>query len=166
MDVARTRHPSASATCLCAPHRMPTSVAVSCDCVHPPPPPLCLTWPAPRSLSAPGGFVCCRSLRLSCAPNSSSLSDPLNPRIFRFLVSCRLGFHMRARGQGASTTWQSIARDLSPPRMPTSVAGSWDWVHPPPPFAALGLHPGPCQPLGGLSVAGPSVSPVPPTHPP
>ena len=36
-------------------------------------------------------------------------------------------------------------------------------VHPP--FAALGLLPGTCQPLGGSSVTGTSVSFVPPLHP-
>ena len=78
-------------------------------------PPLWHTLTAPRSLSAPGRLVCNGSLRLYCAPASSSLSAPLNPRILRFLVSCRFDFCMRARVQGTSTTWNSNAMYLSPP---------------------------------------------------
>ena len=60
----------------------------------------------------------------------------------------------------------SAACICTPRCMPTPVAVSGECAPPPPPFGTLGLNPGPCQPLGGLSVAGPSVSNVPPPRPP
>ena len=107
LNVARTRQPpplisSPRATCLRLP---PFPVTVR--------PPLCRPRPAPRSLSAPGGFARRGSPRLPCAPALPFLISPPNPRIFWFLVSCRVDFRARARGQGASTPWQLLALALA-----------------------------------------------------
>ena len=53
LDISHTRHPPASAASLCAPRRVPASVAVS----RVRSPPLCCLRRAPRSLLAPGGSV-------------------------------------------------------------------------------------------------------------
>ena len=73
LNVAHTRHPPASAACLCALIRMSASAAVYLVRS----PPLFCPWPAPRSLSSPGGFTHRGSFYIHCASASPSLcSDP------------------------------------------------------------------------------------------
>ena len=106
LDVAHTRHPPSSATCICAPHRVPESSAVSRVRSSP----LCRPQPAPRSLSSPGEFSCRVDLRLPCVSASPSLCVYTSPNILWCLVSLLGGcFRERLSGQGASTA-KSTAR--------------------------------------------------------
>ena len=58
--------------------------------------PLLRPWPAPRSLSDPGGFARCESLRASVFLTFPTQGSPSNPGIVRSLVSCRVAFCTRA----------------------------------------------------------------------
>ena len=52
LDVTHTHHPSSSASCICALHRVTASVPCHVNVISP----LFCPWPALRSLSAPGGL--------------------------------------------------------------------------------------------------------------
>ena len=97
LDVAHTRHPSASAARLCAPLRLPASTAVSCNYL---PPLFAALGLCPGPCQHLGGFVNCGSLRLPCAPALSSLSAPPNPIIFCFLVSLEDVFSREVNSPG------------------------------------------------------------------
>ena len=87
---------------LCTPRRLPTFVAISCVRS----PPLCRSWPTPRSLSDPGGLpiagpsapLCPASLPVCYASSHSLLG----------IGSSGCPFCARTRGQGASTPWQLL----------------------------------------------------------
>ena len=100
----------------CAPCCVPASSTIYRDCA--PPPPFC-PRPTPKILSDHGGFAHRRSLCNPSALAFTSLSSPLNPHIFWFLVPCWVYFRKRARGQGAFTTCQLLA--LDPPHPPPSA---------------------------------------------
>ena len=112
LDTNRNHHLIASAACLCAPHCMPTSVTMSRDYVPTTPfPPLACSQAPVRTW----GVLLLRVPTHLCAPSLPSLSDPHSSGIFWCLVFCWVDFCARARGQGASTPWQSLAPVLTPP---------------------------------------------------
>ena len=109
LDVVRTRRPSASAACPCAPRRvpgyrsrsglLPPFPSLSCTQVH------FFTWGVSPSQVPP--HICLPSL-------SPPISSP-NIDIVRFFCPCRVAFLEKARGQGASTPSQSQAFGPLPP---------------------------------------------------
>ena len=78
LNVSHSCHPPASAACLYAPRHMPASAAIS----HVHSPPLFCPWPAPRSLSSPGGFACSGDLCFPCVSASHYLYVSPTPGIF------------------------------------------------------------------------------------
>ena len=127
ISVAHTRHPSASAACLCAPLCMPASAAIYLFRS----PPLFLPRPAPRSLLSHGEFVRHEALCIHVSPI-------LPHYVFtRLLVSSGVWFlsggrfHARSRGQGASNPWQSLTPVIPPPLLVHAGAVQ---DTPPPPF--------------------------------
>ena len=114
----------------------PHAFAYCCSRVRSPP--CWISRPALRSLSGPlGSLVTGPSVYLSpCL--SLPFCDPL-PGIFWFLVSvCECIVWARARSQGASTPWQSLAPVLSPTILGHTGAIRISRPSPPPP---LSLYP-------------------------
>ena len=108
--------------------------------------PLCLPWPAPRSLLSPGGVYPSQVHLQLCVLALPSPSSPPNLGIVRSKVSCLVIFRTRARGQGASTPWHLRAPgSLSPCYLempaPSRLPGSPTPFPPLPPPLLLLSHP-------------------------
>ena len=91
LNVVHTRQPPAPPSQLCTPLRVPASAAVSRVRLSP----LFRPQPAPRSLSSPGGFICCGYLCLLCASTPPSLCSDTTPGIFWLFISCRVAVFAR-----------------------------------------------------------------------
>ena len=133
LDIVHIRHPPASAAWLCAPRFGPASAAVSLIYSSP----LCRPRPAPRSLSAPGGFAHCGFLRLPSASALPSMCAAPTPGTFWFLVSCRVAIFARGREARAPPLPGNCSPRAPPPRylaMPAPFS-------PPPPLLSSWPHP-------------------------
>ena len=76
-------------------------------------PPLSRPWTALRSLSSPGGFTHHEALRIRVSPLLPPYVIPLLPKYSGVWFLSGSRFHARARGQGASTPWQSLTLVLA-----------------------------------------------------
>ena len=117
---------------MCTPRHILASAAVSRDGALPP------LWPSACTEVPVRPWVFCPSQVPSrlCVPASPSPSSTPNPEIIRSLAYCQVGFRVRARGQGASTSWQSRSLVLaSPATWPCRRRSGYP--DPPPPFPPL-----------------------------
>ena len=103
--------PPASVDRLCIPRQMPASVDISRLCA------LSLFRPrtALRSLSAPGRVRLLQFPPYLCAPAWSSWFIRCLRESSGVWFSCPVDFREKARGQGASTPWHSLALAFAPP---------------------------------------------------
>ena len=92
----------------------------------------------PSPLPVPRGLRCVLLSPVPCASASPSPCSVPSLGVFWSLISLRMSFCARSRGQGASTPWQLLAQDLAPTLLGHAVAIQ---ATPPPPPVPVPVPP-------------------------